>query len=222
MSEKRKRGVWKNDSPALRSKRAKEACARKTVEAKQRSSFANVWVSKTPDEKAKIIRKSVKTRSKNQKRTNAKIAKAVQTYWNNVGSKEKKTRTRKALKTSNKKYKLFNGKKVKFHSSWEAACANVLEYLECEYEVGVMFKLGKYHYHADFVLPDKKIIIEVKGRPQARERWDSKTEPALQKYLHKKHGSAWKVYLLTFCVAEYDCYSKLKEFLKTMDHIKLG
>ncbi len=115
-----------------------------------------------------------------------------------------------------KSYTLVNGLVEKFHSSWEAACADALIHAGIPYDPQVHLVLGDVSYFADFVVDDPaggKVVIEVKGYYRA---WDNKTLPAL----HRNLRGDWRVYLLDHKTRVRP--ASLREFLEPLTLVATG
>ena len=186
------------------SKVASEAYRRKSTRAKA-ASLANLRHGRT----SAMKRKAAASRADRQSSINRKIAAGVKANWQNTPESVKRERIVKALTAGAKSYSLINGEVKRFHSSWEAACADVLISVGRKYKTQRAFKLGDVTYVADFVLYGK-IIIEVKGAPRARERWERVTFPAIRRHL----DPAWSVYVADF-KPDRD-YGSFQEFLNDL------
>jgi len=208
------RGIWINDSFEKRSSSAKLACSKKSKEAKQASSFANMW-DKPKEELDKIKDRAYKARESKRKETNVKISEGVKKSWDGITPENKTARVKSALNHSAKEYILINNTMQFFHSSWEAGCANVFIQLGIEYETQKIFQLGKNRYSADFYLPHENIVIEVKGMPKAWKRWHEITLPRINKYWDRDI----KLFVVSFNPILK--YSTLDQFLNDMTLIVL-
>lgn len=191
---------------------AKKAYENKSDEAKANSN-ACLSLAYTSEVRAKIS----KTKAPVQSHINKKISDSVKANWDIMSPEDKAVRIHSALSNGGKEYELINGTVQWFHSSWEAACADVLLNLGIMFKFQEMFVLGDYNYVADFYLAQCKTIIEVKGRPFAVKRWDEITVPALEKYL----DPSIKVFVLRY-KPDVKCFGNLNKFLDTMDQLKLG
>ena len=190
---------------------AKEACSRKSNEARE-ASAANLRLGWTTE----VRNRAVETRASYQPEINEKISKSIQDGWDEMPKEEKRSRVVRALTFSLKDYLMCDGTSRKFGSSWEAACANVLINLDIAFEVQHPFDLGGKNYIADFVLSGDLIIIEVKGQPEAWKRWETQKLPAIHRWLDR----SWKVYVLDHKTS--GVFESLSSFLSTMDQLKLG
>lgn len=178
-----------------------------TKEARERLSRNSLsgWVRRSKEERSELGRKIAASRASNQKETNKKISSSVKKDWDRSSPEKKCSRIKSAMTSCANEYTLVDGRTEFFHSSWEAACADVLIGLGCEYETQVSFDLGGITYVADFVVDDK--VIEVKGFVKAKERWESKVLPAIKKGMEK----SWSVYVVDW--KPENRYQTLSKFL---------
>jgi hypothetical protein len=140
----------------------------------------------------------------------SRISASVKAYYADLSPTERIAR-RQACKLYGEA-KTINGKKVWFDSSWELAMYNQLVLLKEEFkyanEEDTAIKLTKGEkriWLPDFVLPKRELILEVKGHPNAKAKWDDYDLPNIL-----VNEIKYKIYLVTHSVSGY---SSLEELL---------
>jgi hypothetical protein len=179
-----------------RSEARRRAYAAKTDDEKAevRAQRRRMWAAYSPEQRAAVVEK---------------IGKASKRRWDAMPFEARVAFIHKMAKQPMKMYEMADGSRQRFRSSWEAACANVLTQLGCDYGCELPFDLVSKTYFADFVL-DGNIIIEVKGHPRAHAKWRRETLPAIRQNL-----KGWTVYCLERNV-DGKTFGTLQQFLDSL------
>jgi hypothetical protein len=177
------------------------------------------WAALTPEQHEAIMQKRMAKYAEPD--VKAAMCRTRQRIWDEMSPDRRSARLRRMQDGRRlKEYTLVNGAVERFHSSWEAACANVLIGLGIRYRPQVHFLLGGVNYFADFVIDTPegwRTIIEVKGHPKAWVRWNDVTVPAL----HRELRGDWHVYLLDHKPRGLQP-ATLTDFLRTMARVATG
>lgn len=196
---RQQRELWAGRTPE---RRAEIGAARKRFYENQtederealRQKRRDVWASYSPEQRAAVVEK---------------IGKASKRHWDAMPFEARVAFIHKMAKQPMKMYEMADGSRQRFRSSWEAACANVLTQLGCDYGCELPFDIVSKTYFADFVL-DGNIIIEVKGHPRAHAKWRRETLPAIRRNL-----KGWTVYCLERNV-DGKTFDSLEQFLDSL------
>ena len=183
---------------------------------KMRSELANTqWHNITDNQRTArrlAARKTRESRSPEyQALLNSAWAEKSRQSWADMTLADKRERVIKQAPTR-KDYTLIDGSIAGFHSSWEAACANVLIELGIKYKMQYAFDLGSVCWLSDFCMPHRHIIIEVKGHYRASARWDDIIAPAIHRSRLTKQ---YKIYVLRKSPALG--WNTFQQFLDTLE-----